>query len=134
VILLDTHALLWMDKDDPSLGVAAHGMIQEAWNAQRLGVSAVSFWECAMLLGKRRLDLRMPPLAWRTELLAQGLIEWPLDGQCAVAAAQLELPHKDPADRFIAATAIAHEATLITADDNLLRWRHRGLRRHDARK
>jgi PIN domain nuclease of toxin-antitoxin system len=29
----------------------------------------------------------------------------------------------DPADRLIGATAILHEATLVTADQALLRWR-----------
>ncbi len=134
MILLDTHALVWMDKDDPCLGAEARRLIQEAWDGQIACVSAVSFWECAILLAKRRLALRLPALEWRAELLDQGLTEHPLDGQCGIVAAQLDLPHKDPADRFIAATAIAHEATLITADDNLLRWRHKALRRHDARK
>ncbi|MGQ0677306.1 MAG: type II toxin-antitoxin system VapC family toxin [Rhodospirillales bacterium] len=134
MILLDTHALIWMDNDDPSLGAAARRLIQEAWDGQRLSVSAVSFWECAMLLEKRRLTLRLPPLTWRAELLAQGLSERPLDGQCAILAGQIELPHADPADRFIAATAIAHDATLVTADATLLRWRHKALRRQDARK
>jgi predicted nucleic acid-binding protein len=31
----------------------------------------------------------------------------------------------DPADRFIAATAIAPDATLVTADTALLKWRHK---------
>jgi len=134
VILLDTHALIWMDSDNPSLGAEARRTIQESWDGQDVYVSPVSFWECAMLVGKGRLALRLPPLAWRSSLLAQGIEEAPLDGQCAILAAQLDLPHKDPADRFIAATAIAHDATLVTADENLLRWRHKALRRQDARK
>jgi len=32
--------------------------------------------------------------------------------------------HKDPADRLIAATAITHGATLVTADERLLKWKH----------
>jgi PIN domain nuclease of toxin-antitoxin system len=58
-------------------------------------------------------------------------VELPLTGEIAIAAAELEGLHADPADRFIAATAIAHNATLMTADDRLLRWRH-GVRRHNA--
>lgn len=56
---------------------------------------------------------------WR---LRAGLEEISLDGALAVAAAELADFHADPADRFIAATAMAHAATLITADQAMLRW------------
>ena len=52
-------------------------------------------------------------------------------GTGAILAAELESLTGDPADRIIAATAIAHDATLMTADDNLLRWRHQ-LKRQNA--
>jgi PIN domain nuclease of toxin-antitoxin system len=94
---------------------------------------AVSFWECAMLHARRRLVLPQSPRAWRSELLAAGLIELPIDGEIAVLATELDDLHKDPADRFIAATAIKHQATLLTADARLLRWRH-PLERRDATK
>jgi PIN domain nuclease of toxin-antitoxin system len=51
----------------------------------------------------------------------------------AILSVQLEGLHPDPADRFIVATAIAHGATLMTADAKLLRWRH-PLARQDASK
>jgi PIN domain nuclease of toxin-antitoxin system len=61
-----------------------------------------------------------------------GVRELPITGDIAILAAGLDL-HGDPADRFIVATAIAHEATLITADRTLLRWRHK-LSRQNAAK
>lgn len=39
---------------------------------------------------------------------------------------------EDPADRFIAATALAEHARLVTADEKILAWQH-SLPRHDAR-
>ncbi len=33
----------------------------------------------------------------------------------------IELPHPDPADRFLAATALVYGLTLVTADTRLLR-------------
>lgn len=39
--------------------------------------------------------------------------------------------HGDPADRFIAATAIAHRATPVTADERLLKWNH-AIKRQNA--
>ena len=47
----------------------------------------------------------------------QGIVELPLTGEIAVLAGELESLHGDPADRFIAATAIRHDATLVTADE-----------------
>jgi len=51
----------------------------------------------------------------------------------AVARSRCELVGLpgDPAGRFIAATAIAHDATLVTADTALLKWRHK-LRHQNA--
>ena len=32
----------------------------------------------------------------------------------------IDLPHQDPADRFLAATARVYDLTLVTADERLL--------------
>ena len=49
MILLNTHALVWMNQDDAALVKAARRLIQAAWDTQKLAVSAVSFWECEQL-------------------------------------------------------------------------------------
>jgi PIN domain nuclease of toxin-antitoxin system len=131
MILLDTHALVWMNQDEAALGKAARRLIQTAWDAQELAVSAISFWECEMLHVAKRVRLLQSPTAWRAQLLAAGLIEFPVDGEIAMLSVHLDLPHKDPADRMIAATAIAKCAALMTADTKLLKWKHT-LKRHDA--
>ncbi len=133
MILLDTHALVWMDADDRKLGRAARRAVNAQWAAQQVGVSAVTFWECAMLCAKGRLELPHATQNWRAELIAAGLVEFPVDGEIAVLAAELAGLHGDPADRFIAATAIQRGATLLTGDERLLAWKHR-VRRQDARK
>lgn len=120
MILLDTHALVWMDQDSSKLGRQARKLIDRAFHEDKVSASAISFWECAMLTGKNRLDLPSPVDTWRLELLANGLLELPLDGPTAILAAQLASTNKDPADRFIAATALRHRATLVTADERLL--------------
>ncbi len=131
MILLDTHALIWMDQDDAALGKAARRFVQTAWDSGGVAVSAISFWECEMLHGAKRLKLPPSPGQWRAELLAAGLIEIPIDGEIAMLSVRLDLAHKDPADRLIAATAIIKGAALLTADSKLLQWRHT-LKRHDA--
>jgi PIN domain nuclease of toxin-antitoxin system len=133
MILLDTHALVWMDEDSPRLGRQARKLIDKAFREDKATVSVISFWECAMLAGKNRLRLPSPVDTWRSELLANGLHELPLDGQTAILAVQLTSANKDPADRFIAATALRHRATLVTADERLLAGLP-GLTFQDARK
>ena len=122
MILLDTHALIWLNLGLPRLGPRARQAADEALLEGRLAVSAVSFWEAAVLVERGRVELDKPTEVWRQELLRSGLIEIPLDGRIAITAIGLPGLHGDPADRFIAATAILNEARLITADRRLLNW------------
>jgi PIN domain nuclease of toxin-antitoxin system len=131
VILLDTHVALWFTTDSSLLGKRSQRIADQALSAGRLAVSAVSFWEIALLVAKHRLRSIDSAAKTRQLMLGAGLAELPLTGDIAILAVELEAIHGDPADRFIAATAIAHGAMLITADERLLRWRHR-LRRHNA--
>ncbi len=133
MILLDTHAAIWLANDDAALGKASRSMALAARDENQLAISAVSFWEIALLYAKARVDLRASPTDLRAELLDTGVFELPLTGDIALLAVALDDLHNDPADRFITATAIAHDATLMTADKRLLNWRHR-LNRHDAAK
>ena len=132
LILLDTHALIWLDQDDPALGGNARTTADEALRDGALAVSAISFWEVAMLAARGRIAIGLPIFRWRLDLLGSGLIEIALDGQVALAASTLVGLHRDPADRFIVATAQAVGATLLTADQMLLDWADR-LVRQDAR-
>jgi PIN domain nuclease of toxin-antitoxin system len=133
VILLDTHVLLWLDSDAPQLGAQARQAIQEAWQADQVVVSAISFWEAAMLQQRGRLSLAATPATWRDDWQEAGLRELPLNSSIALAAVALRDFHMDPADRFITATALAHDALLITADQAILNWPDRSLNRLNAR-
>jgi PIN domain nuclease of toxin-antitoxin system len=132
VILLDTHAAIWFAVDR-GLGKQSQRLADRALADDELTISAFSFWELAMLIAKQRLRSLKSAGEQRTRLLAAGIREIPLSGEIAVLAGELDGLNGDPADRIIAATAIAHDATLMTADENLLRWRHQ-LKRHDAER
>jgi PIN domain nuclease of toxin-antitoxin system len=132
LILLDTHALIWLDQDDPALGPIARQQADVALKDGRLVVSAISFWEVAMLVAKQRIAIDVPLPAWRQDLLNLGLIESPVSGEIGIVAVQLDQLHGDPADRIITATALLRKATLMTADRKLLEWPGQ-LERYDAR-
>jgi PIN domain nuclease of toxin-antitoxin system len=133
VILLDTHAAIWFVTNDTALGRQSRAIATQALSEDRLAISAISFWEIALLIAKGRLRALRSPVEQRAKILSSGISELPLTGDIALLAAELENLHADPADRFIAATAIAHDAALMTADDRLLRWRHKIKRQNAAR-
>jgi len=121
-MILDTHTLIWIDRSDPNLGTAAVNLVEKTWRNGMVAVSAISFWEAAMLVNRNRIVLPVPVNQWRMDWLQSGLVEIPIDGRIALLSCQLEHFHKDPADRFIVATAIIKNIPLLTADQKILEW------------
>ena len=114
MILLDTHVLLWLDRDDAQLGHQARKTIAQAWERCQVAVSVISFWEAAMLNRRGRIHLGLPPERWRADWLEAGLLELPLEGGIALQTASL------PPAR--SGSAIWQRATLLTADQAILNW------------
>ena len=87
-------------------------------NANEIWLSPISIWEALLLQskGKIRLDANLPE--WLA-LSTAGTREAALTHEIAVASQKLQL-HRDPADRFLAATAQVLDLTLVTADERLL--------------
>lgn len=104
--------------------------MERAWNSDELAVSAISFWEVAMLADKGRIRLADDVHAWRREHLEQGVVEIPIDGGIGIRVVGLTDFHADPADRLIVATALAGHR-LVTSDRRILDWSGR-LSRLDA--
>lgn len=132
MILLDTHALIWLDTADRRLGRKTRALIERQWAENKVAVSAISFWEAGMLTERGRFRPAVPVEEWRIRWLDAGLLEHPLDGAILIRALDLSALADDPADRFIAATALAEQAMLVTADERILAWQH-SMARHDAR-
>jgi PIN domain nuclease of toxin-antitoxin system len=133
VILIDTHVAIWITTDPDLIGLRSKALIEEAAPQERILISSISFWEIALLVSKRRLRISKSPSELRLELLETGVTELPVTGPISILSVELSKLHGDPADRFIAATAVIHGATLMTADADLLRWRH-AIQRQDASK
>lgn len=120
MIVADTHAWLWWLAGDAALSTGARSALDRAFDDAALGVSAISVWEAAMLVKKGRLTLALPidDLVGHCETLT-GLRFLSVTPRIALASVVLEPLHADPADRLIAATALAHGATLVTKDERL---------------
>jgi PIN domain nuclease of toxin-antitoxin system len=113
VIVLDTHALLlWLGSPDRLGRLAARAIA----SVDVLGIPSIVFWEAALLARRGRVDLGLGSEAWMRLVLSLPRAEpLPLTPQIAVAADGLAM-HADPADRFIVATAIHHDAAVVTRD------------------
>ena len=117
-LLLDTHIWLWYLLGDKRLSTNLQNVISE--EKTELWLSPISIWETLILAEKGRISLQPDAVAW-IDLALQTLeiIEAPLVHQIAILSRQIELPHQDPADRFIAATAVYYNLILATVDSNL---------------
>ena len=129
---MDTHVLVWLLEGDDNLGKQAKDLIEGAAKEDALLVSAMTFWEVAMLARRGRLVLAESVALWRQKAVGLGIIEIPVSGDIGILSTELENFQSDPADRIIIATAAVQGATLITADAAILKWIN-PLGRHDAR-
>lgn len=119
-LLLDTHIFVWSLSQPEKLASKVRRAI--AASDDNLWLSPISIWEMLLLAEKGRISLPSEsPAKWLRELLATlPLREAPLNHEVAITSRTLELPHRDPADRFIAATALVYDLTLITNDERLI--------------
>jgi PIN domain nuclease of toxin-antitoxin system len=127
-LLLDTHTVLWMVEDHPRLGAETAKTINRAAREDRIAVSAITPWEIALLVSKKRIDMQQDPLEWVNAALSlPGVHLVPLDPEIAVASTRLPFDmHSDPADRILVATARHLGATLVTAHKTLLSLAKKG--------
>ena len=116
-LLLDTHIWLWSLIEPERLGKRTRNELRDPEN--ELWLSPVSTWEALTLHDKGRVYLASNTGEWIARNTAL-FREAPLTHEVAAASQFLRLAHRDPADRFLAATAKVLDLTLVTADANLL--------------
>lgn len=121
-LLLDTHIWIWSLLDPAKLSRKVRRELESPDN--ELWLSPISAWEFLILIEKGRVVVDKDPVAWVAEVSrAVSLREATLTHEVAIESRLSDLPHQDPADRFLAATARVYDLVLVTADDRLLESR-----------
>lgn len=118
-LLLDTHIFLWSllepERLTQQVATELENLSNEIW------LSPMSLWEVLVLAEKGRIILNPDPSTWiRTALKVTPFKEATLNNEVAIRSRVVDLPHQDPVDRFLAATAIIYDLTLVTADERLV--------------
>lgn len=117
--LLDTHILLWSLLEPSCLNKVVAKELNNP--ANELWLSPITTWEIIILSEKGRVQLDAPPASWMKNVLSTlPFQEATLNHEVAMQSRGILLPHQDPADRFIAASAVVYGLTLVTADRNLI--------------
>jgi PIN domain nuclease of toxin-antitoxin system len=119
-LLLDTHVWIWYLSGNERLSEKLQTTINDDNN--ELWLSPISIWEALLLEEKGRIVLKPTPEEWvQNSLQKLNTKEAALSNEIAILSRQLKLEHQDPADRFIAATAIHLNLILATVDNRLLK-------------
>ena len=118
-LLLDTHIILWSVAEPKKLlPEIVHELESES---NELWYSPISVWEIHLLAEKGHISLGSN-IAKSIRNIFQKIpfTEAPINLEVAIASRQVKLPHQDPADRFLAATAAVYDLTLVTADTRII--------------
>lgn len=123
--LLDTHIWIWLQEGNRDKLKRSALEQAEAWHEQgRLNLSAISVWEIGQLAARQRISLSTTVDAWVQVALDDPALTL-LELSVPVLLEAPRLPgtlHKDPADRMLIATARHHGLTLLTRDDEILKY------------
>jgi PIN domain nuclease of toxin-antitoxin system len=121
VVLLDTHAFIWLASDQSQLSETAKALINR--HKEQLFISCISALEIALLVKRERLTLPMEPDEYIESALQHlGIDEVLIDRRILLHSAGLPDIHNDPFDRVLIATAQIMDMTLLSKDRNMARY------------
>ncbi|PKL38571.1 MAG: PIN domain nuclease [Spirochaetae bacterium HGW-Spirochaetae-1] len=129
MIVLDTHVLIWLVNGDERIRKSGFlSYINKALKDHSIIIPAICMWEIAMLVSKERISLSENTLDWiRNVTAAPGISIHPLSPEVAYESTVLPGDfHGDPADRMIVATARVLDATLLTFDEQKIKYGENG--------
>lgn len=117
-LLLDTHVWLWFLSGSRKLPDTLKAHIDR--RSDSCWLSPISIWEVGLLHQRGRIRIKGDFTAWLREARSQ--LPWreaSINSEVALTSLNIELPHRDPADHFLAATALVYDLELATLDSTL---------------
>ena len=114
-LLLDSHTFLWFVLKDPQLSRTADTLISDP--ANEILVSPATYWEIAIKVGKKKLDL----LASYDDFMKQGIDGndfeiLSIEARHTSLLTTMLMHHKDPFDRMIIAQALVEKIPVVSID------------------
>ena len=119
--LLDTHAAMWFFNGDNSLSETADKIIRDISNP--VYISIASAWELAIKIAIGKLGFKGKTAGFIRLAETNKITLLPVKTDHLSALETLPMIHRDPFDRLLIATALAEGMTLITADENIARYK-----------
>lgn len=118
--LLDTHTFLWFLNGSDDLSKKARKAIE---NTNELKyISIVSFWEIAIKLSLKKLELGITYKDLFIQAIKSGFEILPLTFEHSETVINLEFHHRDPFDRILIAQSIVENLTIIGKDQNFKQY------------
>jgi PIN domain nuclease of toxin-antitoxin system len=115
-LLLDTHTILWIIRDDPKLPSNTRSIIS---NADQVYWSIISIWEIAIKLSLDRSDFQLAA-GWAERITREmeicGFLQSHIATHHLENLSKLPWYHRDPFDRLLIATAKTENLTIISRD------------------
>ena len=124
--LLDTHILVWWYLGAPELPKKYLEILRELEEKGSsfgvAGISVISLWEVAQLVERGRIHVPISLDRWFQEIEESSwLTVFGLNYLTVLESVRLGTKfHKDPADRFIVATARMEKLKLMTVDQKIM--------------
>ncbi len=120
--LLDTHAFLWWNLNDPQLSETVRDFISNGRN--EIFLSAASAWEIAIKYAKGRLELPETPNKYVVgRLNKHHFVPLPIQISHTLQVYNLPAIHNDPFDRLLIVQSQMEGLPLLTADREIARYR-----------
>ena len=118
--LMDAHTLLWSLDNIKKLSLEVKSILQDN-NIDKF-ISTVSLWEIAIKNRIGKLPLPSGLMGIYNEIEKNGLSILSIAPMHIEIFNNLPLHHRDPFDGMIVATAMATKMTVLTCDENILKY------------